>query len=371
MKYRIFFICLMILGMSSCNWFSDSKAIKIVIIGLKTKNENNISLIRGAELAVNELNAKGGLLGRNIKLVPIQTKDDVNEGMVIAESLSKESNLLAVIGHVSSDVTLPVSSIYERSKVIMITPTATSDLITEHKHDYIFRMVPNNQMIGARMAEYFVSKGLKNVLIFYPRTEYGLNLANDFEKTANQLGLNIVDRRSYYEQSGNYNDLLTYWKQHYDFDSLLLIGSMPEGAYILNQIREAGLDVPIVSGDAMSAQQLITMSGKNAEGLVAVAFADLEYSKNQGLKTFRNDYLKKYQAEPDQFSLLGYDSIMLLANAVSANKSLSNTDVANYLHQTAYHGLVTGYEFDENGDNKLFGKPFLFKVQNGVFTLIK
>ncbi len=357
--------------LSSCNWFHESKNVQIAIIELKVPNESNANLIRGADLAVEELNSKGGLLGRHIVLKHIKTNDDVNEGMVVAESLTREPNLIAVIGHVSSDVTLPVSSIYERNQILMITPTATSDSITENKRNYIFRMIPKNTEIGRSLASYFVNHGYKKAIVFYPRTEYGLDLANNFEKRATSLGINIVDRRSYYEQSGNYTDLFDFWNQHYEFDSILLIGTLPEGAYILNQIREAPIDVPIISGDTFANDEIIKLCGKHSEGLVAVAFAQLDYFKNSRLAAFREAYLKKYKSEPDQFSILGYDSILLVANAATSKKSLATSDIADYFHNHAYRGLVSTYLFDGYGNNIKFKTPYLMQVKKGAFTFIK
>jgi branched-chain amino acid transport system substrate-binding protein len=356
--------------LSSCDWFQadKNKDIKIGIIADDSK-EKYLSLIRGAELAVNDINAKGGLLGRKITLIPKNDKADINEGLVIASSFSKMDGVLAVIGHKKSYVTLHTSNVYESANIIMLTPGATRDVPTEKKRNYIFRMIPNSKIIGSRLAQYSNSQQFKNVILFYIRNDYDQNLATSFENEASRLGINVVERRSYIEEVADYSRLFDYWKRNFKFDSILLTGTDTDEAAIINQIRQAGINVPIIIGDTMSASDLVNIAGKNAEGIVSIDFADDEHFDTQAGQLFRTTYFKNHAKQPDPNALLGYDAIMLLANAVTKTQSLSNATIAAYLHQNAYEGLVTKYQFDENGNNLSFTKPFFKKIKNGVFVL--
>jgi branched-chain amino acid transport system substrate-binding protein len=373
MKYKVGLTYLfMAFMLSSCDWFSSeqNKRINIGIIIQKTIGGYDSGLLRGAKLAIDELNKQGGLLSKQVYLIPKDTREDINEEVIVAEQLIRMKNLLAVIGHLRSDGTIPVSSIYERAKVIMITPSATSNLLTEYKRNFIFRMVSSNKDMGELLAKYFVSQQLKNVIILYPRSEYGQDIANYYEKNATESGINIVDRRSYFEQSGNYTDLLNFWKRNYDFDSILLPGDMPDGPEILNQIRHVGINVPVIGGDSMANTQLIEIAAKNAEGVVAIDFEDMEHWNSEGLRAFKDKYVARYKVLPEAQSLLGYDAVMLLANAVKKTQSVDNQVVADYLHKTVYQGLAAKYQFDNKGNNIAFTKPYLKKVINGVFKVI-
>jgi branched-chain amino acid transport system substrate-binding protein len=370
MKYGIYLIYLLMAFMlSSCDWFQMNKKneVKIGIIVEKDKGEETFILVDGAELAVKEINSKGGLLGRKVVLIPQNDKGDVNEGLVIANNLSQTPGIMAVIGHLKSDVTIPASSVYESADVIMMT-LSTSNLITEKKRNYIYRLIPGDKDIGTYLAQYSKKQNFKNIIIFYPRNEYGQDLANSFESEATDLGINIADRRSYFEQVADYSRLLDYWKRNYQFDSIFLIGNVTDGGTIINQIRQAGINVPIIAGDSMSTAELIEIAGKNAEGIVVVDFADDKPLDVNNV--FRKNYLQIYSKEPGATALLGYDAIMLLANAVNKTQSLSNKKIAEYLHQNSYEGLVTKYQFDEYGNNSSYTKPYLKKIISGGFVLI-
>lgn len=370
MKLRVWFLILPMI-LSSCGWFQskEQNAINIGIIFQDSVKPYDMGLTRGAKIAVQELNAQGGLLGRQVHLIQKNTKTNINDEIIAAKELAQIDNMLAVIGHLRSDGTIPASSIYEQAKVIMLTPTATSNLITENPRNFIFRMVPSDENMAQLLSRYFVSQHYKNVIIFYPRSEYGQDLANYFEKNVTHAGLNIVDRRSYFEQSGNYSDLLSFWMRNYDFDSIFLPGDIPDGPQILNQIRQVGIKVPVISADGMANDQLIKLSGKNAEGLVALDFENLEHFDTKALQSFRNQYMTLYKTEPESNALLGYDAIMLLANAVNKTQSVDNEKVAQYLHQTAYKGFVTEYKFDSYGNNISNINPYLKKVTHGTFTI--
>lgn len=360
----------MTLMLSSCDWFQGdkNKDIKIGIVA-DADREKYLTLVRGAELAVSEINAKGGLLGRKITLIPKDDKGDINEGLVIADTFSKMPGVLAVIGHLKSYVTLRTSNVYDAANIIMLTPSSTSTVVTEKKQNSVFRMLPDSKMMGARLAQYSNSQQFKNAIIFYPRSEYDQDLANAFENEATRLGINIVDRRGYIEQVADYTRLFDYWKRNYKFDSLILTGTDTDEAYIINQIRQTGINVPIIIGDTMSAVDLVKITGKNAEGIVGIDFADDMHFDTPARQLFKTAYLQKYAKQPDTNALLGYDAIMLLANAVNKTQSLSNTTLAEFLHKNTYEGLVTKYQFDDKGNNSSFTKPYLKRMKEGAFVL--
>lgn len=373
MRVGRYLICiLMSLLLCSCDWLGVDKPkdIKIGIIAEEDR-EKYITLVRGAELAVSAINNQGGLLGRKIVLVPKNDKGDINEGLVIANTFSQMPGVLAVIGHLKPYVTSRTANVYEAAEIIMLTPSSTNTVATEKKQHFIFHMIPSSKVIGTHLAQYSHSQQFKNVILFYPRNEYDQDLANFFENQAVRLGMNVVERRSYIEQVADYSRLFDYWKRNYKFDSLVLLGTDSDEANIINQIRQVGINVPIVVGDVMSAVDLVKMAGKNAQGIVSIDFADDVNFDDPSRKAFKTTYLQQYSKPPDANALIGYDSVMLLANAVNKTQSLSNKTIADYLRQTPYEGLVTKYQFDEQGNNTSFTKPYLKRMVDGVFVLFE
>ncbi len=307
-------------------------------------------LLRGADLAVKQLNAKGGVNGRPLKLIKMDDKSETVTGLIVAKTLSDDPNVVAVIGHYNSYVSMPASAIYQFGGMLMLNPGSTTMQLTRQNYPMVFRLIPNNRMQGLALAEYAKQAGYQRIIIFYEKGEYGRDLANYFERRARQLHLNIVDRMPYDKNTQQFHDLLSDWHQLLNFDAIFLAGGMPDVALIISQARAVGITKQFFGGDGLDTKALIEQGGKAVEGTIVLS-AFSNQSKTPAVVNFVKDYQQAYQQKPDTWSALGYDSVMLLATAMTKAKSTVPAKVAIALRTIRNWPGTTGtHSFADDGD---------------------
>ena len=151
----------------------------------------------GLQLAVDEINAAGGLLGRPVTVLREDDHESVDRGRIVAHRLAQNRDVVAVIGHMQSYVSLPAAAIYDLSGLVHVAPVATDPRLTQQGYRRLFRMTVTDRETGAQMADYAAARRYGRVAIYYIRNAYGRSLANAFEERAIERGIAIVDRQSY------------------------------------------------------------------------------------------------------------------------------------------------------------------------------
>jgi branched-chain amino acid transport system substrate-binding protein len=328
------------------------------------------TLIDGINLAVDEVNQSGGVLGRKIK---IQLKDDtasLSKGRLVAQEIADDIAVAAVIGHLNSYIAAPAAQIYERAGLLMITPGASVQKITEQGGKYTFRSLPGNRDQGRQIADYAVSQGYKNIAIYYIKNDYGIDLANYFEQRAHELGITVADRRSYNMGGDNHAAILADWGAFLATDAIFLIGSLPESAKILQEMRVAGLKVPVFGGAGLDSPELIKLGGKNTEGTVVFSLFNMGDPRPE-VQIFGEQFKKKFGVLPDSTAAQGYDTVKLLVQAMKTANSAVPDKVATALRATKNWQGVTGVDtYSSKGD--LVGKHLAkVVVKNGKFEYFK
>ncbi len=329
---------------------------------------NNDGFKPAIEMALEEINQKT-VLGRQLNLLWKDDQSSINKGRIIAQELAENPEIVAVIGHKNSYISIPASAIYEFSGLLMISPTSTSPKLTEQGFKNIFRIIPNDEATGRIIADYANRQGYKRLVIFYVKNRYGLDLANAFEKRINELNLVIVDRNSYREANeAHFQNIIDIWKD-LGFDAIFIAGSMPAAGAFIQQTRTNGIAVPILGGDGLDYDELCHL-GAASEGVTVASSFDPR-DPRPIVQEFTAAFREKYGAMPDAKAALGYDTLKLLAQAIETAGSPSPRAVAETLHQMSGWNGVTGiHTFDGNGD--VVDKRIVIKqVRNGRFELIE
>jgi len=325
----------------------------------------------GLEMAVDEVNGGGGVLGRQIRLLREDDHGSVDEGRLVAQRLGNDPEVVAVIGHLQSFVSVPAAAIYDLSGVVMISPTATDPELTSQGYRRVFRATFTDKTVGKQMADFAAARGYGKVAIYYIRNSYGRGLANAFEERANELGVSIAARQSY-DDSGEATVLtfaptLREWGK-LDLDAIFLAGEVPSATLFISAARNEGLTLPILGGDAMNSRALLT-AGPAAEGTVVPSVFHPDEPRPE-VHRFAESFARKYGAAPDAGSALGYDAVHLIADAVRRAKSTAPDRIADALHATGgWKGVTGSFIFDEHGDivNKTLVKMV---VRGGKFEYV-
>lgn len=307
------------------------------------------TLWQGIELAAEEINAKGGVLGRPLRIVKENDEASLAKGRRIAQQFVENLDMVAVIGHLNSYIALPASAMYQAGGMLYLTPGASNYQINLQGQNLVFRSSPSNRSLGTHMAEYMAALGYRRVAIAYVKDQTSQGMANYFEQRARELGLTIVDRRSYTVGAEDFSQLAHTWQDLYQFDAIYLAGNMPEGGRFISTLRRLGMTTPVMGGDGMDTPKLLEL-GPVAEGVVAPEIYAPGSERPQA-RHFEALFEKKYGHPPDSFAAQGYDALQVVVQAMERAGSTVPAQVAEALRATRDWPGVTGeLSFDAFGD---------------------
>ncbi|MFC5496916.1 ABC transporter substrate-binding protein [Caenimonas terrae] len=323
-------------------------------------------LWQGIDLATREINAAGGVLGRKLRIVKADDAGSLAKGRLVAQEFADNHDMVAVIGHLYSFISLPASAIYQAGGLVYITPGATAYKINSQGFDLVFRSIASNRNLGIQLADYMYGKGYRRVAMLYEKTTNTQSLANYFEQHARDLGITIVDRRRYLQGSEDFTGQISSWKDLYAIDAIFLAARLQEGSSFISQARRLGLSQPVVSGEGLDSPAILT--NKDAQGVVVPEEISAAGKAGAPYKHFVGLYEGAYHKLPGTYPVVGYDALYLLANSMRTANSTVPDKVAAALHATkGWQGAAGSFTFDATGDipDKKIGVK---KVDHGRFV---
>lgn len=302
------------------------------------------------QLATDEINAKGGIDGKQIQLVVKDNKTDNGEVATVTSNLTNNDKVAAIIGPMSSGGTLAATPNATKAQVPLITPTGTNDTLTvknKKVQPYIFRTIFPDAFQGKLIANYTETNlKAKKVLVYYDNSsDYARGILSTFK--ANYKG-DIVDTLSFQAGDKDFQAALTKVKSK-GFDAIVLIGYYAEGGLITKQAREMGLMQPIVGGDGISDPTYTALAGETATDVYYVAGFSTKAPFNETTSTFIEAYKKAFNEEPSAFSACAYDAVYMIKQAAEDGKVKNSAALAKALAKVK--GLVgaTGtIDIDDN-----------------------
>lgn len=311
------------------------------------------SSVEGIELAVEEINAAGGINGKEIELIKYDNKSDQAEATTLTTRLMTQDKVLAVMGPATSGAfkaTIPVAM---QNKIPAASGSATADDVTVDDSgvkDYAFRICFSDSYQGTGMANYALNNLNKNraVVIMDSSSDYGKGLAENFVKTFENGGGVIVAQEAYVAGDTDFNSIITKIKGE-DFDVIFIPGYYEEAGLIIKQAREQGIDVPILGADGFDSPELVSLAGTDA--LNDVFFSNHYSSLDQDpvVQDFIKAFEEKYEKQPDAFNALGYDLARFIAEGVERAEKLDGESVKNALEATTdFKGVTGNFSVDEN-----------------------
>lgn len=329
----------------------------------------NILYKQGMIMAVEEINQEGGVLGRKLKIVYRDDQESVSKGRMVAQRFADNPNVVAVIGHLQSFITLPAAAIYDRAGLLLLAPSSTTPELTQRGYSMVFRLTFSDAAVGRKLADFAARRGYQRVIICYMGNEYGRVLANAFEDQARERGITIVGRQSYNPniQGGSQNLLriVSRWTGQ-DFDAIFLAGEVPLATMIIAKARSLGITAPVIGSDAVGAASLIEVGGKAVEGtVVPYSFHPDEFKPR--VQDFVTSFKQRYGVEPGGGAASAYDAIHLLVYAMEKAGSTVPSEIAEALRATErWQGVMGTFAFDEKGN--LISQSIKLKVvEDGQF----
>lgn len=280
---------------------------------------------RGTMIAIEEINAAGGLLGKKINFIFEDNRSTPGESATIAKKLITRDHVVAVLGEVASGRSLEAAPICQANRIPMISPSSTNPKVTE-MGDFIFRVCFTDPFQGRLLAE-FAKRSLKAqsvAILSDVSAPYSVGLAEFFRGPFVAGGGKIVSEQKYTGGDKDFKAQLTALKAAKP-DAIFVPGYYTEAGLIVSQARQLGITVTLFGGDGWEAPELLQIGGSALEGTYYSTHFTAE-NPDPKIQKFVGAYRAKYGGEtPNSMAALGYDSAMVLAEAI---KRAGTTDGA-------------------------------------------
>ncbi|MBF0452488.1 MAG: ABC transporter substrate-binding protein [Candidatus Magnetomorum sp.] len=309
------------------NYYSQSP--EDVFIAIVDSSDFQSQFIEGCKLAINEINQLG-VLGKTIHPLYYDDKGAIDTGKAIAKKLSQNSKVLAVIGHNNSDVAVSTSIIYEKNKLLFISPGTTVSDFIQNQNQYIFRNIPSNEQLTLKLIEYANRNALTNIAVVFDTDTITSQLANFFISEFRKRSGQIVATRSYISWETNFKHIIKEIKQ-VDCDALFISGNLPSAAIFIKQAREMDINQTILSTNALDSMTFFQLAGQKAKNVVLPTYFD-PVQPLEETRSFVNNFIQKTGTSPDALAASGYDAILLLATTIEKSGSFVPEEIAATLH---------------------------------------
>ena len=327
------------------------------IAHLGKDNEN------GAKMAVEELNAKGVMIGGQKVTLKLMTEDDAadpKQGTAVAQKLV-DAKVAGVIGHLNSGTTIPASKIYSDAGIPQVSPSATNPKYTRQGFKTAFRMVADDTQLGGTLGRYAVKelKG-KAIAVIDDRTAYGQGVAQEFAKAVEAAGGTVVAKEFTTDKATDFNSILTTIKGK-KADVVFFGGMDAIAGPMLRQMKTLGINAKFMGGDGICSTELVKLGGDAIADnqLYCAEAGGVEGAGKAGMEKFKTAFKTKFGTEVQVYAPYVYDAVNVM---VAAMVKAGSADPAKYLPALAatsgYQGVTGPISFDEKGD-----------IKNGALTL--
>jgi branched-chain amino acid transport system substrate-binding protein len=325
----------------------------------------------GTRMAIEDANAKGIMLGGkkvHFELLSEDDQTDPKTATIVAQKLV-DAKVSGVIGHLNSGTTIPASRIYNDNGIPQISPSATAVAYTAQGFKTAFRVMANDGQQGKVLGEFAVkSLGAKHIAVMDDRTAYGQGLADEFVKSAQANGAQIVAHEYTTDKAVDFTAVLTSIKGKKP--DLVFFGGMdPQGAPMLKQLKSLALNVKFMMGDGGYTPKFIDNAGAAAEGAIA-SLPGVPLGQMPGGKDFSQRYEAKFKQPIQLYAPYCYDAVNVM---IAAMQKANSAEPAKYLPELVkieHDGVTAKIVFDEKGDLK-GGAITLYQVQQGKWQALQ
>ncbi len=320
---------------------------------------------RGAEMAVADLNAKGGVMGQKLQLKIGDDACDPKQAVAVANKFASEK-VVFVAGHFCSGSSIPASKVYTEEGILQISPASTNPKLTEEGGPNVFRVCGRDDQQGAVAGDYLAAKFKgKKIAIIHDKTAYGKGLADETKKQMNKRGKKETMYEAYTAGEKDYSALVSKMKNA-GIDVIYIGGYHTEAGLIVRQAREQGFKAQLISGDALVTDEYWKITGPAGEGTMMTFSPDPR--KNAVAAPVVAEF-RKAGYDPEGYTLYTYGAIQAWVDAVTTAKSTDSAKVEAALRAGQFDTVLGKIGFDKNGDVTAPGYVF-YKWSNGKYDYL-
>jgi branched-chain amino acid transport system substrate-binding protein len=324
--------------------------ITVAVAGPMTGGESAFGrqMKNGADMAVADLNAAGGVLGKKLALDVEDDACDPKQARSVAEKIGS-SKIPFVAGHYCSSSSIPASEAYADGNVLQITPASTNPLYTERKLWNVARVCGRDDQQGSVAGDYIAKnyKG-KNVAILNDKTTYGKGLADETKKALNKAGVTEKMFESYNKGDKDFNAIVSRLKAE-NIDLVYVGGYHQESGLIVRQMRAQGLKTVLMAGDALADKEFASITGPDAEGTL------FTFGPDPRNKPTAKSIVEKFKAkniDPEGYTLYTYAAFQVWSKAAAKAGTTDPKKVMETIKAGSWDTVIGTMEFDAKGDIK-------------------
>lgn len=323
---------------------------------------------KGTQLAIDEVNAAGGVLGKKIRLITEDDQSLSGQPATIARKLITQDRAVAILGEVASSKSLEAAPICQQNKIPMISPASTNPKVTE-VGDYIFRVCFIDPFQGTVMAKFALDKGFKNVAVLTDvKQDYSVGLSEFFVKHLTANGGKVVKDQKYSSGDKDFKAQLTSIKAARP-DAIFVPGYYAEVSLIARQARQLGIKAPLLGGDGWVGDSLLKVAGTALDGSFFSAHFSAE-AKEPSTEGFVKRFQARYGAVPDDMAALGYDSAMILVDAIKRAGTTESEKLRDAIAATKdFKGITGMITIDEKRNASK--SAVILTIGNGGFQFLQ
>jgi branched-chain amino acid transport system substrate-binding protein len=301
---------------------------------------------RGAEMAVKDLNASGGVLGQKVKLMVGDDACDPKQAVAVANKFVSD-NVVFVAGHFCSGSSIPASKVYTEEGILQISPASTNPKLTEEGGDNVFRTCGRDDQQGIVAGNYLADKYKgKKIAFLHDKTAYGKGLADETKKQLNKRGIKETMYEAYTAGEKDYSAIVSKMKAG-GVDLFYVGGYHTEAGLLIRQAHEQGYRPQLVSGDALVTDEYWKITGKVGEGTLMTFSPD---PRKNPIAAPVVDKFRKTGYEPEGYTLYTYGAIQAWVQAVTAAGGTDTNKTIKKLRSMKFDTVLGNIGFDKKGD---------------------
>ncbi len=349
---------------------SNSFAGKNIILGIAGPQSGDLAsygipTVEAAKIVVKKINAKGGILGKKVKII---VEDDVCKPEIAANTATKlvSDGANVILGHICSGATKAALGIYRDAHLVVMSPSATNpDLTLSGEYPNFFRTIAHDAVQAKLQVDFAVNKlKVKKVAILHDKGDYGKGQAELARKYFKAAGVNVALFQGITPGAVDYSAIVMKVRR-VNPDLVVWGGYHPEASKVVTLMRKKRMKTLFMGGDGTKDNTFIKVAGKYAEGVYATGPMDI--SKNQLAIQAKKECEAAYHKEPGAFFDNAYAATLALLNAIQKAGSTNYKDIVKVLHTQSVNTPLGKISFDKNGDATGIGFS-VYRVVNGVFV---
>jgi branched-chain amino acid transport system substrate-binding protein len=345
-----------------------------ILVGLSAPLTGNYSEYgtnwkKAMDIAVEKINAKGGIKGRPLQIVAEDSKSDPKDSAQIAQKFTSDPKIVATLGDFTSTACMAAQPIYDRAGLVQLSPTASHPEFAP-KSQWSFGVIGTQAEEGAFMADYTVKRdGKKKVAVLYINNDWGIAAQQHYIKRAKEDGAEIVAVENYFDRDKDFTGVLTKLRGSKP-DALYIATMYNDGALMSKQREKLGwADVAVFGPGSLYSPKLLELGGSSVEGLRTSSIfmiTDPRPEVQEFIKTFK---ARNNGVDPNMFAAIAYDAITIMANTIEKAGTDRKAIRDELAKMQNFVGMTGKFGFTERRDVKRDYHYLI--VKNGNWTLIE